>query len=68
MIRRVLWVVIRKHGALHQLEMVKGIHNGRVDATFIGTFIKHPAIIVLLQWRLLKKSAQYILVFHLAHA
>ena len=68
MIGRVLGVVIREHGALHQLEMVQGIHDGGVDAALVGTFIMHPAVVVLLQGRLLKESPQHIRILHLTHA
>ena len=68
MIRRILWVVIGKHCALHQHKMVERIHYSGVDATLVGAFVKHPAIVVLLQRCLLEEGAQHILVLHLAHA
>ena len=48
MVRRILRIIIRKHLALHQLEMVERIHDGRVDAALVGAFDEHPAVVVLL--------------------
>ena len=68
MICRILGVIIRKHRALHQLEMVDGIHNGWVDTALVRAFVMHPAVVVLLQRGLLKEGTQYILILYLAHA
>ena len=68
MVRCILRVIIREHLAFNQLEMVKRIHNGGVDAAFVGAFNENPAIVMLLQRRLLEEGAQHILVLHLAHA
>ena len=68
MICRILRIIIRKNGTLHQLEMVKRIHNGRVDAALVGAFVMHPTVIMLLQRGLLKEGAQHIFILHLTHA
>ena len=68
MISRVLGVVIRERSAADKHEMIQGIHDGRVDTSFVRTLVKNPAIIVLFQWGLLENRTQNILVFHLTHA
>ena len=68
MIRRVLGVIVGKHLAFNQLEMVYGIHDGRVDAALVWTFDEHPAVVMFLQRCLFEEGAQHILVLHLAHA
>ena len=68
MVRCILRVIIREHLAFDQLEMVYGIHNGGVDAAFVGALDEHPAVVMFLQRCLLEEGAQHILILHLAHA
>ena len=62
----VLGIPIRDGLAADQLETVQRIHDGRVDAPAVRSFIMHPSVMILLQRRHAEERLQGELTLHLA--